>query len=59
MSGHGESLSSVPPYKQRIPRNNKRSKNSDTSIKGKESIQLTYNRSKKGKRGSYTLCRKK
>ena len=45
MSGNGESLSSVTPDKQRIPRKNKIKKTSDTSIKGKESIQEPDNSS--------------
>ena len=36
MSGHGESLSSVTPDKQRITRKNKRKKTSDTFINGKK-----------------------
>ena len=35
MSRHGSSVSGESPYKQRIPRKNKRKKNLDTSIKGK------------------------
>ena len=50
MSVHGESVSSVTPDKQRIPRKNKRKKTSDTLIKGKESIQEPDN-SRKGKIG--------
>ena len=46
MSVHGESVSSVTPDKQRIPRKNKRKKTSDTFIKGKESIQEPDNPSK-------------
>ena len=39
MSGHGESLSSVTPDKQRITQKNKRKITPDTSIKEKEIIQ--------------------
>ena len=49
MSGHGSSVSNESPDKQRIPQNNKRKNNLDTSIKGKESIQETYNQSKRQK----------
>ena len=49
MSGHGGILSSVTPYKQRIPRKNQRKQTSDTSIKGKEIIQEPDNSSKMAK----------
>ena len=49
MSGHGESLSSITPDKQRIPRKNKRKNTSDTSIKGKESFQEPDSPSKRAK----------
>ena len=52
ISVHGKSVSSVTPDKQRIPRNNKRKKTSDTSIKVKESIQEPCNPSKGAKEDS-------
>ena len=52
MSGHGASVSSESPDKQLIPRNNKGNNTLDTLIKGKESIQETYNPSKRAKEDS-------
>ena len=49
MSWHGESLSSVTPDKQRITCKNKRKNTSETSIKGKESIQEPENQCKREK----------
>ena len=46
MSGHGASVSSVTPDKQRTTRKNKRNNTSDTSIKGKYIIQVPDNPSK-------------
>ena len=49
MYGNGESLSGVTPYQQRIPRNNKRNKTSDTLITKKETIQGPANPSKRAR----------
>ena len=46
MYGHGASVSSESPNKQYITCKNKINNNSDTSIKGKESIQVPDNPSK-------------
>ena len=52
MSGHVESLSSVTPDQERIPRKNKINKTSYTLITVKESIQEPYNPSKRAKEDS-------
>ena len=52
ISGHGASVSSEPPYKQRIPCKNKRKNTPETSIKGKESIQEPDNPIKRAKEDS-------
>ena len=49
LSGHGESLSSVTPDQQRIPRKNKIKKISDTLIIRKEPIQEPFNPKKMAK----------
>ena len=49
MSGHGASVSGESPDKQRIPRKNKIRRTLDTSIKGKEIIQVPDNPSKSAK----------
>ena len=49
MSGHVESVSSLTPYQQRIPRKNKRKKTSDTLIARKETIQEPVNPIKRAK----------
>ena len=54
MSGHGESVSIVTPDKQRIPRNNKRKKTTDTLITGKESIREIENPKKRAKQDIIT-----
>ena len=43
MPGHGESLSSVTPDQQHIPRKNKKRKTSDTLIMRKNNIQEPVN----------------
>ena len=52
MSGHGESLSSVTPDQQRIPRKNIIKKPLDTPITGKEIIQEPENANKGAKKDS-------
>ena len=52
MSIHGEILTSVLPDKEHIPRKIKRTKISETLIKGKQSIQEPDNPSKRGKEDS-------
>ena len=54
MSGHVESVSSLTPYQQRIPRKNKRKKTSDTLITRKETIQEPVNTSKWAKYDNIT-----
>ena len=49
LSGHMESLSSVIPYQQRIPRKNKIKKTSDALITRKETIQEPISPSKRSK----------
>ena len=49
MSGHGASVSSESPDKQRMLRKKKIKDTSYTSIKGKESIKVTYNPIKRSK----------
>ena len=49
MSWHGEILSSVTPYQQRIPCKNKRNKSTDALIATKETIQELANPSKRAK----------
>ena len=52
ISGHGSSVSSESPDKQRITRKNKRKNTSEISIKVRESIQVPDNPSKKAKEDS-------
>ena len=52
MSGHRESLPSVPLYQQHIPRKNKRRKTLETVIIRKETIQETFNSRKMEKEDS-------
>ena len=52
MSGHVESVSTVTPDKECIPRKNKRKKTSDTLIRRKKSIQEPDNPSKRAKEDS-------
>ena len=59
MSGHGASVPKESPDKQRIPRKNKINNTLDTSIKGKESIQETWNPSKMEKEDSIPDIEKK
>ena len=49
MSEHGASVSGESPDEQRITCKNKRKNTSDTLIKGKESIQIPDNQSKRAK----------
>ena len=58
MSRSRESLTTISPYKQRIPREIKRKKISETLIKGKESIQEINNPSKRAKEDSITDAKK-
>ena len=59
MSGYIESLSSVTPDQQRIPRENKRNKTSDTLIMRKETIQEPVNPSKSEKEDTIPYVGKK
>ena len=52
-SGHRESLASVKPDQQRIPRKNKRNKTPDIFIMRKETLQEPVNPSKRSK--EYTI----
>ena len=52
MSGHGECVSSVTPYTQRIPRKNKRKKTSENLNKENDIIQELDNPSKRAKEDS-------
>ena len=54
MSRHGESVPSVTPDKQRIPRKNRRKKTSDTPIKEKGSIQEQDSPNKRAKEDGIT-----
>ena len=49
ISGHEKSESNITPDKQRIPCKDKRSKTSETSIIGKDSIQESYKQIKRVK----------
>ena len=59
MSGHVASVLCESPDKQRITRKNKRRNTSDTLIKGKESIQVPENPSKRAKENSIPDVEKK
>ena len=59
LSGHGESLSSLTPYKQRIPLNNKRKKTSDTSIKENKLFKNHTTQVKQQKRIVYLMQKNK